>query len=466
MKKSFLLLLVILSSNYLFAQKDSTTLNIEEFLEIVRQYHPAVKLSNIDIKRSEADILIARGAFNPIISNITSNKTFLNTEYYNYFNPNITIPLWYGVDIMAGVENLSGNRIDPTETFGKSSYLGISIPLIKNLVIQKRSAYLMQAKLYKEMTYTEQIALINNIMMEAASQYWQWVNAYQNYQIVDKNLSISLQRFEMIKKMWKNGERPSIDTIEAMTQLQIFESQKNESWLIYQSESIAMSAFLWKANNTPYQLPANTMPQQGWENESNIEAFQLNLTDLKEYARQFHPELKIYSQKFEVLGIDKKLKFQELLPELDFKYNHLSKGYNAFNTDGIFFQNNFQYGFKLEMPLLFSQGRGEYKKVKLKIEENKINQSQKLQNIELKIQNYHNEFVILKNQVKLHSAMLSNFKTMLKAEESLFRNGESSLFLINSRENKVLEIERKLIELKTKYYKTIYALQWSTGLLK
>lgn len=105
--------------------------------------------------------------------------------------------------------------------------------------------------------------------------------------------------------MWKNGERPSIDTIEAMTQLQIFESQKNESWLIYQSESIAMSAFLWKANNTPYQLPANTMPQQGWENESNIEAFQLNLTDLKEYARQFHPELKIYSQKFEVLGIDK-----------------------------------------------------------------------------------------------------------------------------------------------------------------
>jgi outer membrane protein TolC len=54
----------------------------------------------------------------------------------------------------------------------------------------------------------------------------------------------------------------------------------------------------------------------------------------------------------------------------------------------------------------------------------------------------------------------------LKAEETLFRNGESSLFLINSRENKVLETERKLIELKAKYYKTIYALQWSTGLLR
>jgi hypothetical protein len=55
---------------------------------------------------------------------------------------------------------------------------------------------------------------------------------------------------------------------------------------------------------------------------------------------------------------------------------------------------------------------------------------------------------------------------MLKAEETLFENGESSLFLINSRENKVLEAEKKLIDLKTKCIKTIYALQWSSGLLK
>ena len=33
-------------------------------------------------------------------------------------------------------------------------------------------------------------------------------------------------------------------------------------------------------------------------------------------------------------------------------------------------------------------------------------------------------------------------------------------------ENKVLEAERKLIEVKTKYHKTIYSLQWATGLLQ
>jgi outer membrane protein TolC len=54
---------------------------------------------------------------------------------------------------------------------------------------------------------------------------------------------------------------------------------------------------------------------------------------------------------------------------------------------------------------------------------------------------------------------------MLKAEESRFNNGESSMFLINSRETKALEALEKLIDLKTKYFKTIYALQWSAGLL-
>ena len=45
-------------------------------------------------------------------------------------------------------------------------------------------------------------------------------------------------------------------------------------------------------------------------------------------------------------------------------------------------------------------------------------------------------------------------------------NGESSLFLVNSRENKSLEALEKLIDLKTKYFKTIYAIKWSAGELK
>jgi outer membrane protein TolC len=55
---------------------------------------------------------------------------------------------------------------------------------------------------------------------------------------------------------------------------------------------------------------------------------------------------------------------------------------------------------------------------------------------------------------------------VLAAEESKLSNGESSLFLVNSRETKALEAQEKLIEIKTKYYKTSYKLLWAAGLLQ
>ena len=199
-KYNFLLLLLLISSK-VFAQNDSLNLNIEQVLEIVKQYHPVVKQGYITIEKSKANITAARGAFNPIISNYISNKTFDNIQYYNYSNPNISIPTWFGVEVSAGLENLNGNRFDPSETLGKSSYIGASIPLLKNLMMDKRRAYLKQANLYNEMAKTEQQSTINNILMDATSNYWDWVNAYQAYVIVEKNIVISRNRFEMVKKI-------------------------------------------------------------------------------------------------------------------------------------------------------------------------------------------------------------------------------------------------------------------------
>ena len=466
MKKSLTSLFFMLISASVFSQKDSTALTIEQFLEIVRQYHPVVKLSDITIKKSEADITIARGAFNPVLSTIVSNKTFNNITYFDYLNPNITLPVWYGVEINTGFENLSGNRFDPSETIGQSSYVGMSIPLLKNFVIDKRRAYLRQSKMYNEMAYTEKQTMINNVLMEAVTQFWDWTNAYKTYEIVQKNLNVSQRRFNLVKRTFFNGERPAIDTIEAMTQFQNFEFQKNESWLNFQNESLKLSAFLWQEGNNAFQLPEYIIPQNDRDIETDIQNFQLNLSELLANAQQFHPELQLYKQKLDVLQIDKKLKFQELLPKLDFKYNHLNKGYNAFAGNGLLFQNNYQYGLKLEMPLLFSQGRGEFKKAKLKLEETEIVRRQKALSINLKVKSYYNEIVTLRNQIELQQTIIVNYMKMLNAEEILFKNGESSLFLINSRENKLLETERKLIELKTKYFKAVYALKWSTGLLR
>jgi outer membrane protein TolC len=393
-----------------------------------------------------------------------AQKTFGGTNYYNYVNPQVKLPTWYGVELSAGSLNLDGDRLNNDETPGQTSFVGISVPLAKNLAMDKRRAFLQQAKIFNSIAKLDQQAILNNLLMEAMEAYWFWVKTYQTFVVVKNNVSINEARLILIKKSVENGERPAIDTIEALTQLQSFELQKNQQWLLFQNAGLALSAFLWNQESQPYYLPETVIPQGGWENETNINLFNITLNDVLQASSLNNPNLLSYNYKLEALQIDKKLKFQELLPKIDFNYNVLGK--NGLPTITGVLNNNYQVGLKMEMPLFLSAGRGEYRKAKLKISETQIDLSIKQQATEIKIKSYHNELITLQKQVALQSNNYASYTQLLKAEESKFYNGESSMFLINSRETKALEALEKLIDLKTKYFKTLYALQWSAGLLK
>lgn len=467
-KKYILLVVVICTSLFARGQEASATLNAEQVLALVRQFHPIVKQANINIQKSKADITLARAAFDPILSTYAARKILNGTNYYNYLSPEIAIPTWYGIEVYSGLENITGSRLDPSQTSGQSSYFGISIPLAKDLVIDKRRAFLQQAKIFNTMATVEQQAAVNDLLMNAIEAYWLWVKAYQTYNVVKNNVAINEKRLALVKKSYINGERPAIDTVEALTQLQSFQYQQNVYALEFKNAGLQLSAYLWKENNEPYILPENIVPESNWENETSINNFNVELTALLDIADKNHPELQLYNYKLDALAIDKKLKFQELLPKIDFRYNQLGKNNDLLKTisTGPLFENNFQYGLKFEIPLRLSQGRADYKKAILKIEETTLNQNQKKLYIQLKIKSYYNEWLTLKQQISLYSNTYNNYQQLVRAEETRLFNGESSLFLVNSRENKALEALEKLIELKTKYYKTIYALQWSTGLLR
>lgn len=457
-----------LSAQLSLAQTEQNTLSAEQVLELVRRFHPVAKQAIIEIEKAKADILNARGNFDPIVQTYATQKTVDGSNYYTYTNPEINIPTWYGIEIHSGFENLSGNKINPTQTIGESNFLGISIPLAKDLVIDKRRAFLQQAKIFKKMAEAEQRAVINELQMEAMKAYWNWVKSYQIYQVIKNNVSINEQRVELVKKTVFNGERPAIDTIEAITQLQQFQYLQNEYWVQFQNAGLNLSAYLWNNNGNPYTLPENIIPSTDAENEKNILAYNTSLPDLLANADKNFPVLQAYSYKLDALKVNKKLKFQELLPKINFRYNQLGKGYDltkSFNN-AAFLENNFQYGIKFELPLRLSQGRAEYKTAKLKIEETKLDISQKQLDVSLKIKSVYNEWMNLKKQIELQTINYNYNARLVKAEETRFFNGESSLFVINSRETKSLEALEKLIALKAKHNEYVYTLQWSAGLLK
>ena len=70
-------------------------LSFEEYLGYVKKHHPLMKQANLVLSVGEANLLKARGGFDPKIEVDYDRKAFKNTEYYDQLNATFKIPTWY-----------------------------------------------------------------------------------------------------------------------------------------------------------------------------------------------------------------------------------------------------------------------------------------------------------------------------------------------------------------------------------
>ena len=442
------------------------TLSLDETLTIIRKYHPVAKQADLLVSFANASLQSSRGAFDPAIYISSERKTFDSKNYYSYSNPELKIPTWFGIDVKAGVENNFGDRMEPMLSSGKTTYAGFSIPVLKNFLFDKRRAAVQQGRIMVNLSTQDRLLVVNDLLYEATDAYWAWVSAHQSYVILTNTLAINKTRFENVKQLFIGGDRAAIDTTEALSQLQSIEMMQLQSGLNLQKQKLLLSNYLWSESNTPYELTDDIMPDSSW-NVVLVNDYPLpSLVDALASAT-IHPKLLMVDLKQDILEVEKRSKFQGLLPTLNINYNFLNKGYAS---KGLFenglFQNNYKYGFQFGLPLFQRQARGEYSMAKIKLTSQQLENKQQRLEIENKVKYTFSELVSLQQQAILFDQNVKNQTLLLRAEEMRFSIGESSLFLINTRENKLLESQQKMAELKTKFFKSIIALQWATGQLR
>lgn len=461
----FLLLCMGLVTARSIAQPSPITLSFEELTAMVIKYHPIAKQAEIQIDQAKQDLRISRGAFDPVFNYNVGEKTFDGTSYYAYQQPQLSIPTWFGVTVKSGVEQVEGNRVDPTETMGRSSYLGLQIPLGRDLLTDKRRTDLQKAKIAKAASYTERRKMLNDLLLEAHSAYWEWWQTGRVFLIASEALSVVRKRVDFVRGSVKLGDRPAIDTTEAVAQLQLFEAQWNTALLNLRKKQWELSQYLWQENQTPYLLPKNCQPfYNEFERYTSLQKLK-PLDSLLSLANNNHPELILYNFKLNSLEIEKRYRTQQLLPKATLNYNFLESGFQWTAPKTALFENNYQYGLSLNIPLRLSAERGEYRKVRYTIQSTTLEQDLKKLQIENKIRASYFEVENLRTQVSIQEKVLINNQTLLRGEELRFRTGESSLFLVNARETRVWESAQKLEEVKAKYLIAIQQLFWSAGVL-
>lgn len=456
------LLLFFFQSNIAIGQ--DKVLTIENTIDIVRKFHPVVKQSILQKEIARKELMVAKSTFDPTVQMSSEEKTFDNQLYYQYNNSELKIPTWYGLDFKAGLDNNIGVNLDPSLSKYKSSYLGVSMDPFRGLLVDKRKSVVNQAKYFVELTRFEQKLVVNDLILDASVAYWNWVNAYYVYELYKKSVINNKQRFQVVKNAYLSGDRAAIDTTESLMQLQTIEMMEVQAYIDLQKAKFELSNFFWAQNGLPYTLDASIVPDKQFI-AGDINQIQLdNLEQTINNSMRFHPKIEMANQKMSILEIEKRLKTVELFPSLKMNYNLLEKNYQL--PGNLNNNNNYKYGFTISLPLFQRQARGELGKTKNKIENLGWDRKYLAVEIENKIRSNFAEFSSLKQQISFSASSLEANKTLLDTEDMKFKIGESSLFLINSREMKYLESEQKNIALKAKFFTSIFKNKWAAGTLE
>lgn len=443
----------------LFSAQDSLRISAREFIAIVKAYHPLAIKYQLQNKIAKSEITRARGNFDPVLGGKLGEKNIDGVQYYRQKNLELGIPTWYGIDLTGSYNYLDGEKINNSDTKGGLYQFGITVPLAKNLLYDKRRALLEQAKYALTMTEAEQAVLTNDLLLEAENTYWEWVKNFEIYRLQQKAVAINKSRLELTKKTYEFGERPAIDTVEAASQLQSFQLQERDAFLNFVKSTQDLQLFLWKENQEMYDMTSMIYPADNTANSEAFSNFEMLVQTMDTQNPERHLSVLYYFQKGNILESERRLKWQSFLPKLDFTYNFFNK--ENYRADYLpLFDNNFQYGLKLEIPLFQREAKANYQIAKLKIEQNALDTQVKKREIETKIQTYKNEIMNYHSQIDIARNNLTNYQRLLQAEEIRYSNGESSLFLINSRENKMIDAQEKFILLNNKFLKSYNKLKW------
>jgi outer membrane protein TolC len=458
-KLNRLIVLLVLVINQKTSAQDS--LSYASFISNVKEFHPLMKIAKNFGEIASLQIKAAKGGFDPQFTSEYENKFFNSSHYYSVIDAKIKQAVYSSHYLSAGYKYAQGDFVNPENRTPNQGlpFIGIETSLLQGFAFDKRRSDVLKAEGYSNYLAAEQEAVQNEILFSATGYYFEWIYAIQELALLKKYVTVASDRFETVKVLVAVNEVAAIDSVEAsiLFQTRLIDYQQA------QQEYFKKSANLLKSNWTNDTITNYSMDKIITKDSLDYYYLKARMTQTSLLTNNDmnNPSLLKLTAQGDVLRIDQRLKKELIKPKLDLSYNLLSnKSLSTFNT------NNYNWGIKFSMPIGMRMSRNEFALSKIRVENNSYEFDTKFNEIQFKVNYLVKNIAFIDEQIGL-AEKNKNFSTqLLNAEKIKFEAGESSLFLVNTRESKLLESELKLAAYKTKYILTLFELMYTKGTLQ
>ncbi|WP_276481044.1 TolC family protein [Paraflavitalea pollutisoli] len=441
--------------------------SLAQFQQLVLKNHPIVRQAALLTEEARAGVLQSLGKFDPLLQSSFDRKEFGNRDYYSNWTNQLKVPLWFaGADLKIGYDRVVGDNVNPqyiTPDEGLSG-VGISIPLGQGLIIDARRNVLRQSRLMTRYAEAERVKQILSVWYTAVSDYWSWYQTYSEYELLKDGVELASTRFVALRGQTLIGDKPPIDTVEARITVQEREIELARLSIELSNRRLLLSNHLWDSTGSPVELPGAAIPEQ--PNEKLLQPDRVAIDTLVRHAASKHPELLKIRTKAATLDVERSYRRELLKPRIDISGTLIT----ARNRFGIFDPKyydigwrNYKVGVDVAFPLFLRAERGKLRSVIIKQDQLQLDLVQTDREIRNSILTSYNKLEAYKNQLVIQVSSIAQQQQLLDAEQQKFKLGESTLFLINSRETKLIDMKVKRAKMIAGYQQSLAELYYKAG---
>jgi len=419
------------------------TLYLVDFLTIIKENHPLIKKANLFDEFEEAYRLKGKGVLDPKLQSNYNRKRFDDTDYYTVWQSEAKIPTRLPIDFSLGYENNSGDFLANDDSVPKNGlvYGTINLNILRGLLFDEQRFQIQAAELNGIKSQIDKNLLLREIIYQAVGAYLDWSKAYFEVEIYEDYLDLVTVRHQNVVELFRNGDSPAVDTIESIVNLNTAEKIFLESKENLLNKQQKLNLFIWNEDGQPLQMSNQVIPSE----LENLLAYLDEISLIISPAFANDPSVRKFQNRINALELTNRLQKEQLKPNLVLKYNTiLSLGKDDF--DPTFSLNDYKYGISFEYPILNRKAKGDIRLNEALIKQNLYDKTQYQETLENKYVEITARQNIQQDILNIVNQKINNSEALYAAENLKFQLGESSIFLLNSRERKLLEARTDLIK--------------------
>jgi outer membrane protein TolC len=405
------------------------TMAWSEFVATAVERAQDVRVAEAKVAEARAKRMSAFAAFEPRVNLSSEGKDYGNDLQYRLDRAEARVGLPGGIDLVGGAAQGTGAFINPernTPTEGLVN-LGISAPLGGAIIFSDRQYQWGASTRNLEIAEAQLDRTERKAVLSAVKVYTFWQAQTEVQGAVDEALAVAAERLRLVREAFRLGERSEMDTLEAYL-----------SWVDRRADAAMQANFTAGAIAEVEQMLRGADTSSVNLTGKKPQSLPVVLGTLSAPTESSNvPELEMVNSALRRERLATTTAWAQWLPAPYVDYRMLQWGGSALNPEAV------QWKVGLTVPLFNQKARAELAGAQARLRAAQANATATQNQFDVVRVQFAQQVQALDAELKALTASETAAYALLQQERRRFALGESTMFILASRETKYLEAVQK-----------------------